>query len=238
MKETNMKEIKKVCLFLLSLPYEETEIPSFLIHPFITSTIYPVDTDGEKQFVNILESEENYQRVVNIYTEMINNAKGIPNLYVFLHKPYRTVFFKLANKYMSEEDYNTYLADAWYATENPNQDVNVSLPEWKEMFKKANKELLMEDDEYEIYKNLPENDLITLYRGVGVNRNPDGFSWTDKYETAKWFAERWGKTVKDGIFILKGQCYKKNILAYFDVRSESEYVIDPHDMINIERINL
>ena len=235
MKKTNLGACKLVAQWMLELKPEPCEdIPVFLIHPFITSTMQPVEIDDQMQFIDVTKSEENLDLVRKRYEQLINEANDVWNLYILLHKPYRTLFFKMIEEHLSLKDYNEMLKESWVCTENPNQDVNVSLKEWKEFFLKADRRLLMNDNEYKIYRNLSNNKPVTVYRGVGINRNPSGFSWTTDYSMAEWFAKRWGEN--EDIYILKGECNKKDVLAYFE--AESEYVIDPKDMNKIERINI
>ena len=69
-----------------------------------------------------------------------------------------------------------------------------------------------------------------MYRGVAVGRNPDGMSWTRELDGAEWFSRRFGESG----YIIKGIAYKKDVLAYFSRRNESEVLIsacDVHDKI-------
>ena len=58
-------------------------------------------------------------------------------------------------------------------------------------------------------------------------------SWTREFDGAEWFSKRFGA---DG-YIIKGIAYKKDVLAYFSRRNESEVLIsanDVHDKIIIK----
>ena len=83
----------------------------------------------------------------------------------------------------------------------------------------------MYDDEYEIYKNLP--DTFTVYRGVTPEGNPDGMSWTREYDKAEWFSNLFGKG-----YILEGTASKKDVLAFFSRRREEEVVIEAKKVKN------
>jgi hypothetical protein len=91
------------------------------------------------------------------------------------------------------------------------------------MFKKADKKILMTEEDYEVFMSLPDE--IVVYRGVAVGRNPNGLSWTDDYEKAKWFSNRFN-TEKEVGYIQKAVVQKKNVLAYFNTRHEKELVCD------------
>ena len=54
-------------------------------------------------------------------------------------------------------------------------------------------------------------------------------SWTLDYDKAEWFANRFGT---DG-YILEATINKNDIVAFFDVRGESEVVVDYNKLKNI-----
>ena len=95
------------------------------------------------------------------------------------------------------------------------------------LFNKADKSLLMNEDELDIYNKLDNE--VKVYRGT---KNKDDFkamSWTLDYDKAEWFANRFGT---DG-YILEATINKNDIVAFFDVRGESEVVIDYNKLKNI-----
>ena len=57
-------------------------------------------------------------------------------------------------------------------------------------------------------------------------------SWTTNYETAKWFAGRFEEQGK----INQAEIDKKHIFAYIDQRGESELIIDPKYLENVEMV--
>lgn len=231
-KQTDLIKVKQTALVLLELdPVPVEELDLFLIHPFITQRTMYID----KEFVDVLEKKENMAMVREKFREMIKDTDSIWKLYIMIHKPYRPLFFKLIYENLSTEDYNQMLAYVWTDVENPNQDANVKIPQWIRFFKKADKSLIMEPDDLEYYNNLPDDELITVYRGVGKGREPMGLSWTDAIDVAKWFAKRWNNP---DAYLLKGQVYKKDIFAYFNTRNEHELLTNVKKVINIERIDL
>lgn len=231
-EKTDLKFAKDMAKCLLyTRPMEVEEFPFFLIHPFITSRMFPINN----KYIDVMESEDNIRKVRDIYLERITKAKDIHEILFFMHKPYKTLYFKLVADALSKEDYNDLLASIWVGTENVNQDINVKISEWVKFFKKADKFIMMNEDEIAVYNKFSEYERIRVYRGVGVDRNPNGMSWTVNYDKAEWFARRWG----DGdIYIIQGICFKSDILAYFNTREEEELVLDPKSVINKERIIL
>lgn len=137
---------------------------------------------------------------------------------------YFLTFLKFTRAYWSADDFAIALSEAWVEEENPNGDINVPVSLSEKWFKKAPKELLMNLDEYETYISLPDS--FTVYRGVGRGRNPEGMSWTDNLDSAKWFASRFG----DDGYVIRGIVNKSDVLAYFSRRNECEVVI-PSDAV-------
>lgn len=242
MKETNLEEVKKVAKQLLYLDPEETDIPSFLVHPFITVRHVPEymingkkdDISNNLKTIDVLK-DDNIDKVRKYFTDMIDKSNSVWHIYYYMHKPYRPCYFKFISEYLSDEDYNEMLCSSWTDTENPNQDPNVSIKQWIKYFKMANKNLIMCDNELEYYNNLPKDKPITIYRGVGKGREPYGLSWTDDKSVAEWFAKRWKNT---DAYMFIGEAYKKDIFAYFNGRNEHELVTNVNKVKIIERVDL
>ena len=113
------------------------------------------------------------------------------------------------------------------SSENPNGDVNVSLRTFVKWFRRADKKLLMTDEDYKVYRDLPST--FRVYRGVAVGRNPKGLSWTRNLSTAEWFAKRFDTKDKKG-FIQTAVISRSDALAYFNTRGEDEIVADSFKM--------
>lgn len=219
--ETNLDEIRQVAKLFLHLPVKEAKgIPPMICvyHPFLTSSIVRT----ESGYVDIYENPEALKKY-NTYMENEIEKADLCRLYVLIRGSYRLTFLKYCEPYMSEQDLAEYFADAWVASENPNQDANCTIPYLVKMFKKCSKEHLMIESDYEIFKALPET--FTIYRGVAVGRNPKGLSWTPSLEKAKWFAQRFDTEDKKG-YIQMATAKKEDVLAYFNTRGEDEIVYD------------
>ena len=85
------------------------------------------------------------------------------------------------------------LADAWMMSEYANRDANVSKEQLVSMFKQADRTKLMNEVERTQLDALA--DPVTVYRGVtNYNaKNIRALSWTLDYDTAAWFAHRFGE---------------------------------------------
>lgn len=228
--KTELDGIKTVAQYLLNLPIRHyKENCSILDHPFIRIAIY---TDKQGQFMKITtKQDEDYAK--NCLRNTIDKLEDYISLLVMVSPPYLPLFYKLTNNYLSAKDYAESLKFTWTEVEFPNKDPNVNQREWINYFKRADKNLLMSQEELEVYNNLPNE--VEIYRGINSHGDYKGLSWTLDYEKAKWFSTRYdkGKTGK----VYKGTIDKKYIFAYFDERNEFEVVVDYTKINDVEEIN-
>ena len=122
------------------------------------------------------------------------------------------------------------LADIWISTESPNLDPNMSKSKLLSLFRKANPSELMSEEELNTFNQL--EDAVTVYRGV-TSYNADNIkalSWTLDYDKAEWFANRFGE---EGI-VYEAEIEKSHILAFFNRRNESEVIVNPKYLMDIE----
>lgn len=234
-KQSDIQSVKSVALAFLNLPVEETDYsPIVVMHPIFENGFAGVKIDDEYKMVNILESEENLNIAKKVWEDNINRANSIMQVYAFMRKSYRLTFLKYIEPYLSKKDMAELLADAWVSSENPNQDVNVSIPMLTKWFRKADKRSLMVSEDYKVYTDLePE---FVVYRGVAVGRNPDGLSWTMNYDKAEWFANRFTSHGKEAGYVFKAIAKKEDVFAYFNTRGEEEIVINPKTLTNIQKM--
>ena len=224
-KCTDLNSVKEVARCLLYTDVHKVENYSFIVkHPFTDSTFATIvknpDKATENEVINILESESNLNRWREYVAERIDSAESTDEIYCRITKPYRLTFMKYAGRYLSEKDFAEMLCAAWITSENPNSDVNVSQSELLQMFRSADKSLLMTAEER---KRLDELDNpVTVYRGVTP--------YNAKSVKALWFAKRFDS---DGA-VYTAEIEKSHILALFDGRDESEIVVEPAYLLNIE----
>jgi hypothetical protein len=228
---TNLNKIKETAKQLLyAVPVEpiiiEEKIFPICSHPFTNSTTMVIN----KNFINITQNKRDFYKYIG---DKINNAKDLGEIYRLINNPYKLTFFKYISNFLSEKDYANYLENVWISQENPNMDINCPPKESVKLFRKANKEYLMNKEDYEVYKNFPEE--MVVYRGVGIGRTPAGLSWTVNLEKAEWFAHRFDTENEKG-YIQKLTVKKENILAYFNTRGEDEVVVDIFKSPKIKRI--
>jgi hypothetical protein len=87
---------------------------------------------------------------------------------------------------------------------------------------RSDRHLMMDADEYEQYKELPET--LTVYRGCIAGQNEDGFSWTLDQSRAKWFSERLARG-GDVPLVIEKNINRSEAIALFTRRGESEILL-------------
>lgn len=232
MKNSDVESVKSMAISFLHLPIEETEFSPIVVqHPIFESAITSIKKDGKMKMVNLLENKEDYNCAIMQLEKRFNQCDNVLNIYMMIRGSYRLTFLKFIEKHLSCEDMSRLLADAWTTSENPNQDVNVSLSLATKWFKKADKRVLMSEEDYKVYESLP--DVFKVYRGVSVGRNPQGMSWTANKEKARWFANRFNTESENG-YIQAATVHKEDVLAYFNNRDEDEIVINTKSLSDIK----
>lgn len=232
-KVTDLEAVKNIARCLAHLEIGETEFSPIVVqHPIFDSGI--VWVEGRENLVNILEDKEGYKKAMEQLEKRISHCDDLVSVYSIFRTAYKLTFIKFVMDELSIDDMSLLLADAWVTEENPNQDANVNTTMATRWFKKANKRVLMTEEDYAVYEALePE---FKVYRGVAVGRNPKGLSWTKSYEKAKWFANRFNTGGKVG-YIQEATLKKENVLAYFNTRDEDEIVANIKDMTDIKRLD-
>ena len=217
--KTNLTAIRNIAKKLLNLNVVHyPDVPPELIveHPYLTNIfIYQDD-----KLVNILEEPEALLKYKKDMENIIDESDFAKNC-ILIKKPYRLLYFKLCIPYLDNDDFSSTLGDLWISDENGSKNVNCSKQELLKWFKKADKKILMLEDEYKHYKSTP--DKICLYRGVSCYGVKEGISWTADLDMAKWFANRFSDDGK----VFKTYVSKDDIICYFSRRGEDEYIIDP-----------
>ena len=229
LKTTDLDGVKDTAISFLNIDIKETPISPIVVdHPIFESGIIALKSEA----INIL-TPDGSKKVKDSYTKKIKNSNDLVSVYMIIRKAYRLTFLKYIKPYLSIEDFSELLADAQVSSENPNQDANCSLSLLTRWLKEADKQVLMTEEDYKVYCNLP--DKFKVYRGVAVGRNPKGLSWTPNYNKAVWFSQRFDTEDKKG-YVQAATVKKGKVLAYFDTRGEEEIVVNTRDLIGIEII--
>lgn len=230
--ETNLNHVKSVAGALLMTDINETEFsPMIVQHPFTSSGITAVRRNGGLITLDIVQNKDDLRIWRAFMLESIRNAKSARDIYIMVNKPYTLTFLKFASPHLSKADFSELLADAWISSENPNNDPNLSKSKLISMFKNADPAVLMDESEYKELQTL--DDPVTVYRGVTSHnaKNIRALSWTLDRGVAEWFAHRFNE---DGT-VYEAQINKEHILALFNGRNESEVIVDPKHLTDIEQ---
>lgn len=228
LKETNIEAIKDIAKTLLYTDIHIDDTFDFLCHhPFFQTT---ATFDMETHKLLDLTKEKDLDKARKMMKKQIDKAQSYSHLFMMVQKPYYPALFKYSAQYLGEKDFADALAYTWTTTEFPNHDANVSLNEFLNMFKKANKEYLMNEECLDAYNALP--DKITVYRGTCLQSTTKAMSWTTDVNKARWFAERFGDNGK----VYEAQINKKDIFAYFADSGEKEIVLNYKKLENIREI--
>lgn len=226
-KETDLEAVKETLIDFLYMPIERTNLPAFIAvqHPIFESAV-AAGPDGK---IVDLMTQEGHSKVVKAKEKYMWTLETPIQCLMSVRQSYYLTFLKYIKEDLSLSDFSEMLGECWTEEENPNGDVNVSTSMAARWFRQADKKALMNNDEYEVYSELPET--FTVYRGVTPGHNPDGMSWTRERDKAEWFANRFGEG-----YILKGTAKKEDVLAFFSRRSEEEIVIEAKNVKNKEEM--
>ena len=228
---TDLSQVKAVATALLYTDIGETEFsPVVVQHPFTSSGMVALRTNGSIQIVDLTASEENLALWQKQMASIIDQCKSAFEVYNMVNKPYALTFVKYASPYLSQKDFAKILPNAWMRSENPNNDPNVGKERLVGLFRMVDRSMLMDKGEREQLDALP--DPVTIYRGVtSYNANNiRALSWTLDSSKAEWFANRFGEHGT----VFQARIDKRHILALFNGRDEAEIVVDPSYLENIE----
>jgi hypothetical protein len=134
---------------------------------------------------------------------------------------------------MPDADYWKCLALVW-------DNIEVSFPDlhkWIALFEsnRPQRHHLMSESDLKSFAAMPEK--LTVFRGYAKGTAKNGLSWTLLESKARWFATEYASGGRRAFLcghatnrlgmIVAGQCNKRDVLAYFNEREESEIVIRP-----------
>ena len=228
---TDLSEIKSLASTLLLFDIRSTEFSPLIVkHPFTDSGMVAYRTeDGEIAQADITSDSAALELWRQENIRQIKEARTPHEISFMVTKSYSLAFLKYVAPHLSIKDLSEMLSDVWVRTESPNNDPNMSKNRLLSLFKKAEPKFLMNEDEYDEFQAL--DNTVTVYRGVTSHnaKNVKALSWTLSYDTADWFAHRFGE---DGT-VYEAQIDRRHIYAYFNRRNEHEVIVDPKYLMDI-----
>jgi len=217
---TDIDKIRDMANLLLLTDLVPGRVSFVVKHPF-TDSYYPalVREDNTVEILDLHKPEH-----IDIWRQdMKKKFEELSLFEILLHvcKPYRLAFLKFNRNVISNEDLGKCLAMVWHEIENISMDINVKCSELVALFKRADRNTLMNEEERKWFDSL--EDEVTVYRGVTDynKRNEKAMSWTTDYNVAVWFAQRFGQSGE----VWKITVPKERVLACF-LRREKELVLN------------
>lgn len=224
---TQLDKAKELGCTFAYLPLEETKFsPVVVMHPFFENA-FLADKDG---IFNALVEEERYNKYVEDFCKRLNKCKNIEEILMFVRKSYRLTYLKFlrSENIVTTKECGNLLAKVWDTIEVINHDINVPQSQVLKWIKNADKNVLMNEKELEIYQNI--EDEITVYRGCENEKELKGISWTIDENVAKWFAKRFNKNGE----CFKAKINKKYVIGYLEC--EKEIILDFHYITDVEQV--
>ena len=227
-KETDLEAVKGVARNFVYLDVRISEKVGFICHhPYIGQIATVVNENGKL----VLKDVRNEKDLKDIRQNILKTIDAVTSYLQFIHiirPPYLPAFFKFTRRFLNAYDYSSFLGSMWTIVEFPNVDDNITAPEFVKIFRRADRTLLMDEDEQKQYSDLPEE--ITVYRGIRGRGSLKALSWTTDIAQAEWFAKRWDKNGK----VYSATVDKEDVLAVFASRGESELVVDYTELRDIK----
>lgn len=202
----------------------------------IEKQLYPYCYTKDTVLVELYASTEEY--FINFHViDMINTRHKIHNqcivdkdyqrLLFLIDKPFRFKFYeKFFNDISDNEKYEIFI-DIYNSSEYGFDQLSREFIEKVFEYKP-----ISQDDKGDNLSQL--DDIITIYRGEGSLSTPytKTYSWTTDIDVARWFANRFDENGK----IYKGHVKKENVLEYVEDRGESEILVYPENVFDVEMI--
>lgn len=184
-----------------------------IYHPLVMTSVFNDDhgayanyllRDGQNRLAKF-RAEKNYAGAVLAYTQ-----------------PYRLQGFMDEIKGADDKTYWKVLSLIWNTGEGAGSDHDLVLALFNSQ--RRHRESLMDEGERKTLKRL--SDELTVYRGF-FGRRAKSLSWTLDRNVALWFANRFKDVFNEPRYLIEGTASKKDVIAYFAGREESEVIIDP-----------
>lgn len=220
-----LNKVKDIFNLFISVKPVDQKYYGLVLHPIFQSK-WTFEQGEDLVEIDVIKD---FDRAIRPYKELALKQTRLCGLTQLLRSQYRINFLELVEDLLeveySKEDFSLALYDAFTSSEFPNYQYKQSL--LRRLWKKANCSELMDPDEIEVLKSLPDE--IEVYRGFFSNKYYKAMSWTLDYEVAKWFANRFGN--KKGV-VYKSKIRKEDIYCYKEV--EKEVILDSYKLKEVE----
>lgn len=163
-------------------------------------------------------------------------AEGNLHSYIALHeRPYR---LNALYECLFEDDFD-HSAEYWPAVHwvwSDSENIHQNWNEWREVWEARGGSIeALDADDRAAFEALPDE--VEVWRGIDASvGNPEGMSWSLDREKAQWFANRWSSKSGHEAALYRAKVAKRDILAVFMGRGESEVVVFPESLKEVERV--
>lgn len=206
------------------------------LKPYLTTTNFGMECIHHPLIVSIMHHEflnEHTNKRYEYLKEEVSKCleKGDYSRYIFLHeRPYRL------EALVDIMDYEHDTKNFWETVSHvytDSENIHQHYDTWVSILSEdgIHKKHLMDDEELLSLESF--DDELTVYRGFNGNGGIDGLSWTIDKKTALFFAKRFAKSDEDAT-IATGKIKKSDIIAYLTGRNESEVLVLPENVTDIE----
>lgn len=229
LKDDNLEIGKELAILFLYMDMEETKFsPMIVMHPIFESAII---MNGKQELFNALEDTTKYQEYLKIMEKEIRTCETLSEIVRIIRKSYRLTFiYFLLKEGVNKVICGNLLAEQWTLIETLTYDKNVKPRQVLSLIKSADKTVLMDKQELEIFSKL--DDEIIIYRGARTKNGFKGCSWSLEQEQGEWFANRHGTKG----FVFKAKIKKNDVIAFKNERSEKEIIADYTKIYDVEVI--
>lgn len=234
MNNTDLNKVKSIAKTFLYLPIKKGNFKFIVSHPFFDCSLVMIEKEDHSDYyaVDILEDENALLKERKHIIEQIDKAERLEEIEGLLVNKYKLAFLKAACDYMSNNDIGAFFRRNWNSIEETSKDPNVSRSQIVKLFRQAEISSTTSTEDKELLDNLPDE--VTIYRGVTEYNagTIKGLSWSLSLDTARWFAHRFGENGH----VYKATINKKDVLALYTDRNESEVVVDFRRLQNVKMI--
>lgn len=183
--QTDMKSIIEVAETFLdrAYTYKPSDIND-IDHPFLDVSVAGVGNPDVIQelksrniqfwniagryTLNVLDCPEAWELYKKDRRLFLRESENPFDILYMVTKPYRFEFLKTILNLLSKEDFSEIFADVWVCNEGTNHTSAFTQKELIELFSSCDPEYLMDEEELEVFRNLPDE--LTIYRGVTRRR--------------------------------------------------------------------
>lgn len=223
MNEKVILKIKELAKRFVDFPIHDSGFLCFASHPFTNSFVIGIRGKNNDLVLVDLKDEQALAEWRKQIKQQIDALSNVKDIFLMLNKPYILTFISYIEPMLTDAELGKILSDNWSFIEEITGNCNVNGRKLVKWFLRADKRSLMTEEEYSVYKSLPEE--VTIYRGVTSHnrRYKMALSWTIDRETAVWFANRFETGTGE---VWEMSIPKERICCFFSGRNEQEVIVN------------